>query len=71
LDEAGAYKLARGYYIIVPMFAGDSDPRWSSWTVRAVGGRFALVTADETASRQHFVLRVDTLHCDRAPTLTG
>jgi len=59
-NDEGAYKLARGFYVIVPMFEGDSDPRWSSWTVRAVDGRFALVDADgNVASFEHFVLRVD------------
>jgi hypothetical protein len=59
-NEAGTYALARGYYVVVPMFEGDSDPRWSSWTVRAVDGRFALVDADgNVASFEHFVLRVD------------
>lgn len=59
-NDEGAYKLARGYYVIVPMFAGDSDPRWSSWTIRAVEGRFALVDADgNVAPFEHLVLRVD------------
>lgn len=59
-SEEGAYPLARGFYVVVPMFHGDSDPSWSSWTVRAVDGRFALVDAAGTvASFEHFVLRVD------------
>jgi hypothetical protein len=59
-DEPGALKLARGFYVIVPMFDGDSDPRWSSWTVRAAGGRFSLVDAEgNVAPFEHFVLRVD------------
>jgi hypothetical protein len=59
-EEAGAYALARGFYVVVPMFDGDSDPSWSSWTVRAVDGRFALVDAEgKVASFEHFVLRVD------------
>ncbi|HEX6095157.1 MAG TPA: hypothetical protein VF432_02450 [Thermoanaerobaculia bacterium] len=59
-NEAGAYALARGFYVVVPMFEGDSAPSWSSWTVRAVDGRFALVDATgNVASFEHFVLRVD------------
>lgn len=59
-DEAGTLKLARGYYVIVPMFEGDSNPRWSSWTVRAVDGRFSLVDAEgNVAPFEHFVLRID------------
>lgn len=59
-NEAGTYALARGFYVVVPMFEGDSDPSWSSWTVRAVDGRFALVDgAGNVASFEHFVLRVD------------
>ncbi len=58
--EAGSLRLARGFYVVVPMFDGDSDPRWSSWTVRAAGGRFSLVDADgNIAPFEHFVLRVD------------
>lgn len=59
-NEAGTYALARGFYVVVPMFEGDSDPSWSSWTVSAVDGRFALVDGDgNVASFEHFVLRVD------------
>jgi hypothetical protein len=59
-SEAGTYALARGFYVVVPMFEGDSDPSWSSWTVSAVDGRFALVDAEgNVASFEHIVLRVD------------
>ncbi len=59
-DEAGAYKLARGFYVVVPMFEGDSNPSWSAWTVRAAEGRFSLVDADgNVAPFEHFVLRID------------
>ena len=58
--EADTLKLARGFYVVVPMFDGDSDPRWSSWTVRAVDGRLSLVDADgNIAPFEHFVLRID------------
>ncbi len=59
-NEAGTYALARGFYVVVPMFDGDSDPSWSSWTVSAVDGRFALVDGSgNVASFEHIVLRVD------------
>jgi hypothetical protein len=58
--EAGTFKLTRGFYVVVPMFEGDSDPRWSAWSLRAVDGRWTLVDADgNTAPFEHFVLRVD------------
>ena len=58
--EAGAFKLTRGFYIVVPMFEGDSDPRWSAWSMRAVDGRWTLVDdGGNIASFEHFVLRVD------------
>lgn len=59
-NDEGAYKLARGFYVVVPMSASDSDPRWSAWTIRAIEGRFALVDADgNVAPFEHLVLRVD------------
>jgi hypothetical protein len=59
-DEEGAFKLARGFYVVVPLFEGDSDPRWSAWSLRAIEGRWTLVDADgNAASFEHFVLRVD------------
>ena len=58
--EKGAYALARGFYVVVPMFDGDSEPSWSNWTVRAIDGRFALADSDgNVASFEHIVLRVD------------
>jgi hypothetical protein len=59
-NEPGTLKLARGYYVIVPLFDGDSDPRWSSWTLRAVQGRVQLVDgAGNSAPFEHFVLKTD------------
>jgi hypothetical protein len=59
-DEPGAVKLTRGFYVIVPMFDGDSDPRWGAWTLRIVEGRWSLVDGEgNTAPFEHFVLRVD------------
>ena len=59
-NEDGAFKLARGYYVVVPMFEGDSDPRWSAYSLRKVDGRMSLVDGDGNAAPfEHFVLRVD------------
>lgn len=59
-NEEGAVRLVRGNYVIVPLFDGDSDPRWSQWTVRVVDGRRTLVDVDgRTAPFEHFVLGVD------------
>lgn len=59
-NEAGAVKLARGFYIIVPMFEGESEPRWRAYTLRTADGRLALHDRDgKVAPFEHFVLRVD------------
>jgi len=53
-------KLARGFYVVVPIFEGDSDPSWSAYSLRVVDGRWALVNnAGDVAPFEHFVLRVD------------
>lgn len=61
LSGADTLKLVRGYYVIVPLFENDSEPRWSAWTLsRGTDGRMALVNSDgATASFEHFVLRID------------
>ncbi len=61
LSEVDSLKLVRGYYVIVPMFENDSEPRWSVWTLsRGADGRMALVDSNGvTASFEHFVLRID------------
>lgn len=59
-NEPDTFKLARGFYVVVPLFEGDSEPRWSAWTLRQVDGRWALVDASGAAAAfEHFVLRVD------------
>jgi hypothetical protein len=59
-NENGGLRLARGFYVVVPMFSGDSEPNWSSWSLRSVDGRMALVDSrGNTAPFEHFVLRVD------------
>ncbi|MEO8379805.1 MAG: hypothetical protein ABI779_09095 [Acidobacteriota bacterium] len=60
LSEPGAIKLVRGFYVIVPLFENDSEPRWSAFQVRRVDGRLALVDAGGNAAPfEHFVLRID------------
>jgi hypothetical protein len=59
-SEAGSLKLVRGYYIIVPLFGGDSVPSWSSFALRRHEGRMALVDSNgNVAPFEHFVLKVD------------
>ena len=59
-DEDGGLRLARGFYVVVPMFSGDVEPNWSSWSVRTSGGRWSLVDAKgKIAPFEHFVLRID------------
>lgn len=59
-DGDGAVRLVRGYYVIVPMFEGDSDPNWSNWNVVKSGGRPSLVDREgNVAPFEHFVLTVD------------
>ena len=56
--EDGAVALARGFYVIVPMFDGDGVPSWSSWNLDSA--KRALVDRDgNLAPFEHFVLRVD------------
>lgn len=55
-----ALKLARGFYVIAPIFDGDSDPSWSAYTVNKVNDRWALADRDGNAAAfEHFVLRID------------
>ena len=59
-SEAGSLALVRGYYVIVPLFAGDSKPSWSSFELRRHEGRMALVDREgAVAPFEHFVLKVD------------
>lgn len=59
-NEPGAVKLARGFYVVVPMFESDSVPSWSFWQLGAVDGRRTLVDRDGNAAPfEHFVLKID------------
>ena len=58
--EPGSFNLAAGYYVIVPMFGGDRDPRWSAYTVGELDGESTLIGRDGKAPDfEHFVLRID------------
>lgn len=60
LSDRDSLKLVRGFYVLVPLFERDSEPRWSEWQVRRVEGRMALVDANSNpALFEHFVLRID------------
>lgn len=60
LSDRDSLKLVRGFYVIVPLFEQDSEPRWSQWQVRRVEGRMALVDANSNPAQfEHFVLRID------------
>ena len=53
-------KLVRGFYVIVPMSDGDSEPRWSRYHLEQAEGRWALHDDNrEIAPFEHFVLRID------------
>lgn len=59
-NEPGTVKLARGFYVVVPMFENDAAPSWSSWQLGAVDGRRTLVDRDGNAAPfEHFVLKID------------
>ncbi|HEX8169726.1 MAG TPA: hypothetical protein VF824_04205 [Thermoanaerobaculia bacterium] len=59
-SEEGSLKLVRGYYIIVPLFDNDSEPRWSAYAIRQVDGRWTLADRDgKAADFEHFLLRID------------
>lgn len=58
--EPGSFELVRGFYVVVPIFEGDSDPRWSSYSLSQREGRWTLVDGEErVAPFEHFVLRID------------
>ncbi|MEK6374813.1 MAG: hypothetical protein AABO58_19205 [Acidobacteriota bacterium] len=60
LRSEGGLKLVRGFYIIVPLFDRDAEPRWSAYHLERLGGRWALHDAGgDPAPFEHFVLRID------------
>jgi hypothetical protein len=59
-NAPGSVKLAQGFYVVVPMFEGDSGPNWSAYRMGQIQGRWALVDRDgDIASFEHFVLKID------------
>lgn len=60
LSDPDSLKLVRGFYVIVPLFENDGEPRWSDWRIARVEGRMSLVNGNgDVAPFEHFVLRVD------------
>lgn len=60
LQHDAPMKLARGYYVIVPVFEGESEPSWPSYSLHRLNGRWALVDGmGVVAPFEHVVLRVD------------
>jgi hypothetical protein len=59
-SEADTLKLVRGFYVIVPLFENDGEPRWSDFTLDRKHTRWALVDGNgEVAPFEHFVVRID------------
>lgn len=59
-NEAGSLKLARGFYVVVPLFENDAEPNWSAFTMGEYEGRRALLDADgKVAPFEHLVLAID------------
>ena len=60
LQSGAGMKLTRGFYVIVPMYDNDAEPRWSAYELKKHEGRWALVDgAGNVAPFEHFVLRID------------
>jgi hypothetical protein len=59
-SDPNELKLARGFYVIVPMFDGDSEPRWGTYHLDRIAGRWGLRQIGGTpVTFEHFVLRID------------
>ncbi len=59
LQQDAPMKLVRGFYVLVPVFEGEAEPRWSDFRMRRLNGRFAMVGWNEVAPFEHIVLSVD------------
>jgi hypothetical protein len=61
--ERDTFPLSRGFYIIVPVYDGQTPPSWESYMLRRTAGGwglFELGGADaRPATFEHFVVRVD------------
>ncbi|HYO76500.1 MAG TPA: hypothetical protein VE010_08555 [Thermoanaerobaculia bacterium] len=59
-NEEATHKLARGYYVIVPLLENEAQPHWRDWSVGKAGERTTLVDRDGVAAPfEHFVLHID------------
>jgi hypothetical protein len=56
-NEPGTIRLTRGYYVIVPMFEQDAEPRWPAWQLD--GSRTLLDRNGKPAPFEYFVLKID------------
>lgn len=60
LSLGGNISLRRGFFIIVPVYDGQSAPDWSAYSLRRHDGRWTLHERGNTpAAFEHFVVRVD------------
>lgn len=60
LSLTGGVSLRRGFYVVVPVYDGQSSPDWSSYSLRRAGARWALHAVDgKPVAFEHFVVRVD------------
>jgi len=59
-DDDSAVKLARGFYVLVPLFDSDPEPAWSNFQLFQRNGRWTLVDGmEESAAFEHLVLHID------------
>ncbi|MDQ3280929.1 MAG: twin-arginine translocation signal domain-containing protein [Acidobacteriota bacterium] len=60
LSAQGQLKIARGYYVLVPLAGTENEPRWSEYRMGRVGNRITVV-GDEgnVAPFEHLLVRVD------------
>jgi hypothetical protein len=59
-NEPDTYRLVRGYFILVPLAAGQDEPAWSSYQFWYGNGCWSLREAGDLrpASLEHLVVRV-------------
>jgi hypothetical protein len=61
--ERDTFPLSRGFYIIVPVYDGQTPPSWDSYMLRRTSGGWALFELGGADARpaafEHFVVRVD------------
>jgi len=65
LDTATTHSMTMtkpvpGFYVLVPLAANETAPRWSSYELRNEAGRWTIFDwAGEPAPFEHFLLRID------------